>query len=65
MNQSNQPQWINYAKKVWGEGAPKGFKMASWGVAFGLFSLWYYIDNNKNWYYTKVIGNNNSSNKDK
>ncbi len=36
---------IEWAKKAWGVGAPKGFRLASWVVAIGAFGAWYYYDN--------------------
>ncbi len=36
---------IDWAKKIWGVGSPKGFRVASWAVAIGAFGVWYYFDN--------------------
>lgn len=43
MNTNNSP--VDWAKKAWGVGAPKGFRFASWVVAAGAFGIWYYYDN--------------------
>lgn len=35
---------FSFARKVWGSGQSKRFKLASWGVAFAMFGVWYYVD---------------------
>ena len=37
--------FVNFAKKVWGTDSSRGFRAASWGMAFAAFGVWYYIDN--------------------
>jgi hypothetical protein len=32
-------------RKVWGSDASRSFKLASWGVAFGAFGVWQYLEN--------------------
>jgi hypothetical protein len=33
MNGAKKPSMMDGAKKLWGVGQPKGFKLAAWGVA--------------------------------
>jgi hypothetical protein len=44
MNESNGGI-VNTLKRVWGVGAPRGFKLGAWAVAFAGFGILYYIEN--------------------
>lgn len=50
---------IDQAKKVWGVGTPKTFRLAAWGIAIGAFAAWQYYDNKP----VIVHHNNNINNK--
>jgi hypothetical protein len=38
---------MDFLKRIWGVGAPKGFKAAAWVAAFGIFGLMQYRDQQK------------------
>lgn len=35
---------LDSLKKVWGVGAPRGFKAGAWIIAFAAFAAWQYHD---------------------
>lgn len=45
MNPPEQKGFVNFAKKIWGVGQPKGFRIGAWVAAFAAFGGMYLIQN--------------------